>query len=334
MIQANYRPYKYTKSNDLQKILGLDIKFFAWYNVPMTNYTKEQEKFISSVERALDICAKQLPDDVVNRLKEMREKEDSPSALAFYDSYFTNLKKAVELNRPICQDTGVVNFYLKIGTRFPLIDDVEELLTEAVRRATSSAPLRHNAVETFIEKNTGTNLGTKVPYFEYELISNSDKLELTIYLAGGGSSLPGRATVMVPSAGYGAIAEFVMDTMVNYGINACPPLVVGVGVGPCVASSARLAKKATLRILGSHNPIEKVAEMEKLLFTALNDVGIGPQGLGGKESVMAVHVENMARHPSSFGVAVAFGCWAHRRMNLSFDGSLTPICHTHKGVEL
>lgn len=300
----------------------------------MTNYINEREKFITTIEKAINICAKRLPDDVVTRLEEMRAKEDNPSAQAFYDSYFTNLEKAITLDRPICQDTGVVNFYLKVGTRFPLIDSLEELLTEAVRRATVSVPLRHNAVETFIEKNTGTNLGTKVPYFEYELVPKSDKLEMTIYLAGGGSSLPGRATVMVPSAGYGAVMEFVMDTMVNYGINACPPLVVGVGIGPCVASSARLAKKATLRILGSRNPIEEVAKVEDMLFSALNEVGIGPQGLGGNESVMAVQIENMARHPSSFGVAVAFGCWAHRRMNLTIDGSLNTICHTHKGAKL
>lgn len=300
----------------------------------MSRFDEREEKFINSVVKALDICAKRLPDDVKSRLEEMSKAETSTSAKAFYASYFENLDKATALDRPVCQDTGVVNFYVKVGTSFPLIDSLEGLLTESVRRATESVPLRHNAVETFIEKNTATNLGTKVPYFEYELIPHSSSLELTIYLAGGGSSLPGRATVMVPSAGYGALAEFVMDAVVNYGINACPPLVVGVGVGPCVASSARLAKKATLRILGTRNPVEKVAEMEEMLFNALNEVGIGPQGLGGKESVMAVQIENMARHPSSFGVAVAFGCWAHRRMNLTFDGALSARCLTHKGVEL
>lgn len=305
-----------------------------WYNSPMENYILIEEQFMSSVVKALDACAKSLPDDVLGRLAEMRESETSPSARAFYDSYFENLEKAQSLDRPICQDTGIVNFYLKVGTRFPLIDRLEYLLTEAVKRATDSIPLRHNAVATFIEKNTGNNVGEKVPYIEYEIIPNSNKLEMTIYLAGGGSSLPGRATVMVPSAGYGAVAEFVMDAMVNYGINACPPLVVGVGVGPCVASSARLAKKATLRLIGSQNPTEQVAEFEKTLKDALDSVGIGPQGLGGKESVMALHVENMARHPSSFGVAVAFGCWAHRRMNVTFDGELKAICHTHKGVAL
>ncbi len=306
----------------------------ACYNKRMKQLTKLEINFIERVAKAVDVCAKRLPDDVLERLREMKENEDSLSAKSFYDSYFENLEKAKELDRPICQDTGAVNFYLKIGTHFPLIDKIERLLTLAVEKATNEAPLRHNAVETFIEKNTGTNIGTKIPYFEYELVPNSDSLELTVYLAGGGSSLPGRATVTMPSVGYESIYSLVLDTVVNYGVNACPPLVVGVGVGPCVASSARLAKKATLRKIGSQNPVPEVAKLEKELFEALNKIGIGPQGLGGKESVMAVHVENMARHPSSFGIGVAFGCWAHRRMVLNIDGNLSIECITHTGVEL
>ncbi len=300
----------------------------------MKSYNADEKRFILAVEKALDVAAKRLPDDVVARLSEMRQKESSPSAKAFYDCYFENMDEAIRTSRPICQDTGVVNFYVKVGTHFPLIDSLEDLLVEAVEKATTSVPLRHNVVETFIEKNTGTNLGTKVPYIEWEIVPHSNELELTIYLAGGGSSLPGRATVMMPSAGYEAITKFVLDTMVDYGINACPPLVVGVGVGPCVASSARLAKKATLRTLGSQNTNESVAKEEELLFKTLNKIGIGPQGLGGAESVMAVHVENMARHPSSFGVAVAFGCWAHRRMTLKVNAKLDFEVSTHKGVSL
>lgn len=314
--------------------INLDITFQSCYNSSMENYTQQEKKFIQCVEKALNVTAKILPDDVTSRLKEMRDNESSPSALAFYDCYFENLSKATELNRPICQDTGVVNFYLKVGTRFPLIDKLEELLVKAVEKATSSIPLRHNAVETFEEKNTGTNLGTKVPYIEWEIVPNSNELEMTVYLAGGGSSLPGRAIVTMPSVGYEAITELVLDTVVNYGVNACPPLVVGVGIGPCVASSARLAKKATLHALGSQNPNEQVAKMEKELFEKLNAIGIGPQGLGGKESVMALHIENMARHPSSFGIAVAFGCWAHRRMTLTVDENLNFDVLTHKGVSL
>ncbi len=298
----------------------------------MKQLTSIEQSFIEKITYYIDVCAKQLPTDVVKRLTEMKENESSPSAKSFYECYFENLEKAKELNRPICQDTGVVNFYLKLGTRFPLIDKIERLLTLAVEQATLQAPLRHNAVETFIEKNTSTNIGTKVPYFEYELVPESNELELTVYLAGGGSSLPGRATVTMPSLGYKSIYPFVLDTIVNYGINACPPLVVGVGIGPCVASSARLAKKATLREIGSQNPMPEVAKLEKELFNVINKIGIGPQGLGGTESVMAVHVENMARHPSSFGIGVAFGCWAHRRMVLKIDSKLHIKCLTHRGV--
>lgn len=300
----------------------------------MEKYNAQEKSFVDKVESLLNLTAKVLPDDVTLRLKEMQTKETNPSSKSFYDCYFDNLEKARLLDRPICQDTGVVNFYVKVGTRFPLINRLEELLTKAVEKATLSVPLRHNAVETFVEKNTGTNLGTKIPYVEWEIAPNSKELEITLYLAGGGSSLPGRATVTVPALGYETISELVLDTIVNYGVNACPPLVVGVGIGPCVASSARLAKKATLRTLGSQNPNERVAEFEKELFEKANALGIGPQGLGGKESVMALHVENMARHPSSFGVAVAFGCWAHRRSVAKVDENLNFQVLTHKGVEL
>ena len=282
----------------------------------------------------MDVVAKKLPDDVLVRLKEMQQKESEERAKAVYDCIFENLDKAVTLNRPICQDTGVVQFFVKVGTGFPLINELEPCLRKAVEIATEKAPLRHNAVETFIEKNTGTNLGTDVPYIDYEIIPNSDKLELTVYLAGGGCSLPGRATVLMPSEGYEGAVKFIADTLVTYGINACPPLVVGVGFGPCMATSAKLAKKASLRTIGSHNPNKRVAEMECKLFDALNQIAIGPQGLGGTESVIAVNIENMARHPSSFGVAVAFGCWAHRRGIIEFDSNMNASVITHQGVEL
>ena len=312
----------------------LVINNISCYNVRMQNLEVLKNSFTAKVADFINVVAKKLPDDVLVRLKEMQSNETEQRALAVYDCIFKNLEKAISLDRPICQDTGVVQFFVKVGTNFPLINDLESCLRKAVEIATEKAPLRHNAVETFIEKNTGTNLGTGVPYIEYDLIPNSDKLELTVYLAGGGCSLPGRSTVLMPSEGYEGAFKFVADTLVTYGINACPPLVIGVGFGPCMATSAKLAKKASLRSIGSHNPNEKVAEMEVKLQSALNKIAIGPQGLGGTESVVAVNIENMARHPSSFGVAVAFGCWAHRRGVVEFNADLSSSVLSHEGVAL
>lgn len=288
-----------------------------------------EKDFVNKVVSFIDIVAKVLPDDVVKALEKLQARESVPMAKEIYACMFDNLDKAKSLDRPICQDTGVIQFYLKVGTKFPLIDKLEPLLNEAVLIATDSVPLRHNAVETFKEKNTNNNIGLGVPYIEYELAPNSDALELTVYMAGGGCSLPGRATVLMPSAGYHGAVDFVADTMVTWGINACPPLVVGVGFGTCVASSAKLAKKASLRAVGSRNKDPLVAKLEEDLEETLNSIGIGPQGISGNSSVLCVNIENMARHPSSFGVGVSFGCWAHRRGTIKIDKDMTVTYLTH-----
>ena len=153
-------------------------------------------------------------------------------------------------------------------------------------------------------------------------------------MAGGGCTLPGKAMVLMPGAGYEGVTKFVMDVMTSYGINACPPLLVGVGVATSVETAALLSKKALMRPLGSHNENERAAYMEKLLEDGINSIGLGPQGMGGKYSVMGVHIENTARHPSAIGVAVNVGCWSHRRGHIIFDKDLNYKITTHTGVTL
>ena len=158
--------------------------------------------------------------------------------------------------------------------------------------------------------------------------------EIYAYMAGGGCTLPGKAMVLMPGAGYEGVTKFVMDVMTSYGINACPPLLVGVGVATSVETAALLSKKALMRPLGSHNENERAASMEKLLEDGINEIGLGPQGMGGKYSVMGVHIENTARHPSAIGVAVNVGCWSHRRGHIIFDKDLNYTITTHSGVTL
>ena len=189
-------------------------------------------------------------------------------------------------------------------------------------------------METFDDFNTGTNTGSRTPWLDWEIVPNSDKIEIDVYMAGGGCTLPGAAKVLMPAAGYEAIVEFVFDVMTSYGLNACPPLLVGVGVATSVETAALLSKKALMRPLGSHNDNERAAYMEELLEKGINDIGLGPQGMGGKYSVMGVHIENTARHPSAIGVAVNVGCWSHRRGHIIFDKDLNYKITTHTGVTL
>jgi len=289
--------------------------------------TETMAKFIA-------VMSKKLPDDIEAKLTELRAKEDSPLAKTIYDSMFTNQKLALELNRPCCQDTGVLQFFLKCGVNFPLIGQMENILTDAVMKATVDAPLRHNSVETFDEYNTGNNVGKGTPSIFWEIVPDCDTIEIDAYMAGGGCTLPGKAMVLMPGAGYEGIVEFVMDVMTSYGLNACPPLLVGVGVATSVETAALLSKKALMRPLGSHNSNERAASLEKMLEDGINKIGLGPQGMSGNYSVMGVHIENTARHPSTIGVAVNTGCWSHRRGHINFDEDLNYKITSHTGVTL
>lgn len=294
-----------------------------------------------SVQRMTEMMAKfiahtgkKLPDDVIAKLAELRDKEDSPLAKTIYDTMFRNQELAVKLNRPSCQDTGVLQFWVKCGTGFPLINELEGLLKEAVVKATFDAPLRHNSVETFDEYNTDKNVGKGTPTVWWDIVPNSDQCEIYTYMAGGGCTLPGHAMVLMPGEGYEGVTKFVLDRMTTYGLNACPPLLVGVGVATSVETAALLSKKALMRDIGSHSENERAAQMEKLLEDGINAIGLGPQGMGGKYSVMGVHIENTARHPSAIGVAVNVGCWSHRRGHIIFDKDLNYTILSHSEVTL
>ncbi len=286
------------------------------------------------IAKFVDYTGKVLPDDVKKKLRELGDQEDTPLAMAIYEAMFKNQELARQLNRPSCQDTGAIQFLLKCGAKFPYLGELESILREAVIQATKNAPLRHNSVETFDEYNTGKNIGKGIPTIFWDIVPDSDQLEINTYMAGGGCSLPGKAMVLMPGEGYEGVTRFVMDIMTSYGLNACPPLLVGVGIGTSVETAALLSKKALMRPLGTHNPNERAAAMEKLLEEGINQIGLGPQGLTGKNSVLGVHIENTARHPSVIGVAVNVGCWSHRRGHIVFDRELHYTIDSHTGVEL
>jgi L(+)-tartrate dehydratase alpha subunit len=138
----------------------------------------------------------------------------------------------------------------------------------------------------------------------------------------------------MPSAGYEGVVEFVFDVMTSYGVNACPPLLVGIGIAGSIEVAAMLSKKALFRPIGSRHHDPNGAEMELLLEKGLNGLGIGPQGLTGKNTVMGVHIESAARHPSTISVAISIGCWAHRRGTIRINEDMSYEILSHKGVTL
>lgn len=293
---------------------------------------KEQAKatFIDAMVRVMDFTSRILPDDVYGKLKELQAAETSDMQRVIYDAYFENLEKARELKRPCCQDTGIMHFYITAGTEFPYLGMVEEALEEAVRRASGEIPLRQNTVNYFEERNTGDDTGERVPWIHWDLQPGGQDLEIITYFAGGGCCLPGRSKMYKPSDGYKAIVDNVFDAVADLGINACPPLIVGVGLGHNIENAAVLSKKAYLRPLGTHHPHPKGAKFEEDLRDGINRLGIGAQGLRGENSVMAVHVESSGRHTATIAVAVSVACYAHRRSVARFHPDLSYEVLSHE----
>ena len=286
------------------------------------------------VARFTRLVSRRPPDDVTARLKALAEEETNPMAMMIYRTMQRNQELAEKLKRPSCQDTGLVQIFATVGSHFPHTDGLAEALKAAIAQATRLAPLRHNTVETFDEFNTGTNVGTKSPWIYWDVAEGRDDLALHVYLAGGGCSLPGQGRTLMPGEGYEAAMKFVLDVMTSYGINACPPLLVGVGIGSSIDAASYMSKLALMRPVDSRATNPKVARLEEDLQAAIDSIGLGPQGLGGTRSTMGVNIENSARHPSVLSVAVNTGCWSHRRGTIRFNRDLNYELITHKGVEL
>ena len=286
------------------------------------NREEAAERLSERVERFIGLAATRLPDDVLEKLAECRSKETDPMQKRIYDAYFTNLELAKALDRPCCQDTGMLHFYVTAGAAFPHLAAVEEALRLAVRRATRGVPLRPNSVAFFDERNSGDNTGERTPWIHWEIVPDRDDLEILVYFGGAGCSLPGNARVCKPSDGYGAVVKAVFDTVTDLGLNACPPLIVGVGLGTNAENAALLAKKACLRPLGTHHAHPRGAALEDALLEGLNALGVGAQGLRGKTAVMGVQVESSDRHTANFAVGVSVACYVHRRGVIRFDRDL------------
>ena len=296
--------------------------------------TEARDRMADVMERFLTVASQRLPDDVYAWLQRCRDAETSPLQKVVYDSYFENLKMAQELGRPCCQDTGLPHFYIRCGADFPYIGAVEPALVLAVRRATVSAPLRPNAVDFFTERNTGDNTGVRMPWLHWDILPDGSDLEICSYFAGAGCSLPGRAQVFKPADGYGAVVRFVFDAVSGLALNACPPLIVGVGLGHNIENAGVLSKMACLRPLGSQNHHPKGAKLERGLLEGLNGLGVGAQGLPGERIAMAVHVESSARHTATIAAAVNVSCYTHRRGLITFHRDMSYEQSSYKGVTL
>jgi fumarate hydratase subunit alpha len=271
-----------------------------------------------------------LPEDVKQALRKAYDEETSEAGKTQLKAILENIELAEKNQAPICQDTGTIIFYVLAGAEVKGLDKIEGALINATRRATKEIPLRPNAVDPFTQKNSGDNTGRFIPYIHWEVVPG-DTLELTVMPKGGGSENVCLTGMLVPGEGINGLKKFVIESIIKAGAQPCPPTIVGVAMGGGADIAMKLAKKALLRPLNEPNPNPEIAKLERELYEAANMTGIGPMGLGGKTTVLGVHVEYAFRHPASFPAAVAFNCWAARRASarIRADGSVEYL--THKG---
>ncbi len=271
-----------------------------------------------------------LPDDVKQALKKAYSEEIEPGKTQL-KTILDNIELAEKYQAPICQDTGTIIYYVKAGDKVKNLGKIEEALISATKRATKEVPLRPNAVNPFNGKNSGDNTGRYIPYVNWE-ISSGEGLELTVMTKGGGSENVCTGGMIVPGEGIKGLKKFVVDAVVKAGAQPCPPNILGIAMGGGADIAMKLAKKALLRPLTEHNPDPEIATLEKEIFEAANMTGIGPMGLGGKTTVLGVHVDFAFRHPASFPAAVAFNCWAARKASarISTDGTVEYLTHKLK----
>jgi fumarate hydratase subunit alpha len=281
------------------------------------NETSIEEGIVTLIRKA----ETELPQDVIKALRQAYDVETGVAKIQI-ETILKNVELAKTSQRPMCQDTGIQTFFVQIGTAFPKIKNLESWIIKGVQRATKEVPLRPNTVDPFSGKNHGDNVGGYVPYITWEFI-DGDKMLITALPKGGGSENMSKLGMLKPGVGIEGVKDFVVEEMIKAGGDPCPPTIVGVGIGGGADLSLKLGKRALLRPVGVRHQDKTIASIELELIDRINASGIGPMGLGGKTTVLDVHIEKAHRHPASLPVGIAVQCWADRRAHLTINADGT-----------
>jgi fumarate hydratase subunit alpha len=245
--------------------------------------------------------------------------EESPAGQEVLRQILQNADIAASEKLALCQDTGLAVFFVELGEKVKLEYAGFQSLQDAISQGTSEGYgegyLRKSVCDPLSRKNTGNN----TPVFIHWDVVPGDAFKITFMAKGGGAENMSALKMMPPSAGVKGIEDFVVDTVSKAGPNPCPPTVVGVGIGGNFDTSALLAKKALLRKpVGSPHPDPVYADMERRILARINNLGIGPMGLGGRTTSLAVHIVSHPCHIASFPVAVNINCHSHRNVEINF----------------
>jgi len=272
--------------------------------------------FDAIVKKVKDACMAanfELGEDVINAFQKAKEKEESPVGREILEQLLENAKIAQKDKIALCQDTGFAVCFVDLGEEVTVKGgNLVDAINEGVKRGYEEGYLRKSICHPFTRENTGTN----TPAIVHIDLSPGDHLKITVAPKGGGSENMSRVTMLKPSDGIEGIKGFVIERIKEAGANPCPPLIIGVGIGGTFEKAALIAKKSLLRPLGSKNPDPALARLEDELLEKINDLGIGPQGLGGRTTALAVHVEMHPCHIASLPLAVNINCHSSRHKEI------------------
>ncbi len=264
-------------------------------------------------------AATSLPQDVESYLKSAYRREKDSNARRSFSIILENIRMAKESKSPLCQDTGVPVFFVKIPKNISQLN-LKNYIIKATRIATKKIPLRPNAVDILTEKNSGDNTGIGFPIIYFEE-ARDNKLVIDLMLKGAGCENVGKlynlpVKELQAERDLSGVGKCVIDAVYNAQGRGCPPYVIGVGIGASKDQVTKLSKEQLLRKLGDKNEYVILEKLEKNLIKDINKLGIGPLGFGGKTTALEVKIGINHRHPASYFVDVSMSCWADRRARL------------------
>lgn len=263
-----------------------------------------------TIERLCIEANQVLPEDIRNSIQACRANEDGEIACGILDKIIENYQIAENEQVPICQDTGMACVFLEIGQDVHITGgDLTEAVDEGVRRGYTKGYLRKSVVKDPVRRG---NTGDNTPAMLYTEIVPGENIKITVGPKGFGSENMSAIRMFKPSAGIEGIKDFILETVETAGPNPCPPMVVGVGIGGTFDKAALLAKKALMRPVDSENKDPYYADLEKEMLEKINQLGIGPQGFGGKTTAIGLNIETMPTHIAGMPCAINISCHVTR----------------------
>jgi fumarate hydratase subunit alpha len=273
------------------------------------------DKIVSAISTMCCQASCQLPQDTLAAMRRALKRERSPLGKHVLKQCLNNAAVAAREGMPLCQDCGLAVFLVRQGEKVAVKGgSLTKAINQGVREGHRSGYLRKSCVfdPLYARENTEDNTPAVI---HWEQVPGSE-LEITLLPKGGGAENASRLAMLNPYQGEQGVADLVVRTVTEAGGNPCPPLVIGVGIGGNFERCALLAKKALLRPIGSRNPDPRYSKLEQKLLKEVNRTGVGPQGLGGSLTCLAVHIEQEPCHMSSLPVAVNLNCHVHRHIGV------------------